>query len=361
MTNTASPSARIQSDESRAAQSRRLSGPPDGGWWKMLGIMWRFLFNKPADTVPGGPIPLAKLTRAQLDDAADGTLWRLGHSTVLMKLQGAFWLTDPVFAERASPFSWLGPKRFHPAPIALDDLPPLKAVILSHDHYDHLDRAAVTRLAGKTGRFLTPLGVGERLVRWGIDAATVQELDWWQQATIDGVRFAATPAQHFSGRGLRDGNRTLWASWVIMTDTLRVFFSGDSGYFSGFKTIGDRFGPFDLTLMETGAYDVNWPAVHMQPAETLQAHLDLRGQVLLPIHNGTFDLALHAWDAPFEQISALAAARAVPLSTPLMGEAVLIRQAAEHVSRWWREVERVARAASFADKRFSRRCQEDVV
>ncbi|TDR76496.1 MBL fold metallo-hydrolase [Paludibacterium purpuratum] len=305
----------------------------------MLGLMWQFLFNKPVDTVPGGAIPLVSLTRAQLDAAADGSLWRLGHSTVLLKLHGVFWLTDPVFAKRASPVQWAGPRRFHPAPIGIDELPPIQAVILSHDHYDHLDRAAIMQLAGKTAWFLTPLGVGERLIGWGIDPAKVRQLDWWQETAVAGVRFVATPAQHFSGRGLFDGNRTLWASWVMLAGDLRVFFSGDSGYFDGFKTIGDRYGPFDLTLMETGAYDVNWPAVHMQPEQTLQAHFDLKGRVLLPIHNGTFDLALHAWDAPFEHIVALAEAHGVPLATPRMGETVVIRRA-DNNRRWWRAVAR---------------------
>ena len=151
--------------------------------------------------------------------------------------------------------------------------------MLSHDHYDHLDHAAILALAAKAEHFLAPLGVGDRLIAWGVPAAKVQQFDWWQRHTVGGVRFVATPAQHFSGRSLFDGNKSLWASWVIMDDDLRVFFSGDTGYFDGFKAIGERFGPFDVTLMETGAYDGQWPDVHMQPEETLQAHLDLKRQV----------------------------------------------------------------------------------
>lgn len=310
-----------------------------GGFIKSLRLAWKFAFDKPKHTVPEGDIPVQPITRAQLLAAPDATVFRMGHSTVLLKLNGAFWLTDPVFAERASPFQWLGPKRFHQPPISIEDLPPIKGVILSHDHYDHLDEDAILRLAAKTEFFLTPLGVGDRLIAWGIDAAKVQQLDWWQSATRGGVEFAATPAQHFSGRGLRDGNQTLWASWVIKAaDGLRIFFSGDSGYFDGFKAIGDKHGPFDITLMETGAYDQQWPYVHMQPEETLQAHIDLRGKWLLPIHNGTFDLAMHTWHEPFDRITALAKAQGVAITTPRMGEPLEVRQP-HGGSAWWLTVD----------------------
>jgi L-ascorbate metabolism protein UlaG (beta-lactamase superfamily) len=177
--------------------------------------------------------------------------------------------------------------------------------------------------------------VGDQLIAWGIDASRVTQLDWWQSTEVDGLRLTATPAQHFSGRGLTDDDKTLWASWVIQDGNTKVFFSGDTGYFDGFKQIGDALGPFDLTLMETGAYDKRWAFVHMQPEETLQAHLDLRGRVLLPIHNGTFDLALHAWQEPFERITALAKAKGVALTTPQMGERLDIGSP-QAGSAWWR-------------------------
>lgn len=299
-----------------------------------LGIIRRVLFDKPALATPAHAIPVQALSRAQLLAAPDRTLFRLGHSTVLLKLDGAFWLTDPVFSERASPFQWAGPRRFHAPPISLAELPPIKGVILSHDHYDHLDRAAIEALAGQVEHFITPLGVGDTLMRWGVARAKIRQLDWWQSTDIDGVHLVATPSQHFSGRGLFDGNRTLWASWVILNRDVRVFFSGDSGYFDGFKAIGERYGPFDATLMETGAYDENWPDVHMQPEQTLQAHLDLRGACLVPIHNGTFDLALHVWHEPFDRIAALAAAHGVRLATPRIGQALdLLQPSADE--RWW--------------------------
>ncbi len=307
------------------------------GFAETVGVFWDFMFNKPANTTPAAPVPVETITRARLESAPDGSLFRLGHSTILLKLRGKFWLTDPVFSERASPFQWMGPKRFHAPPIALADLPPIQAVILSHDHYDHLDYDTVRALAGKTEVFLTPLGVGDRLIEWGIAASKVQQFDWWQGTELAGVRLVATPSQHFSGRGLLDGNKTLWASWVILDNDMRVFFSGDTGYFDGFKAIGEKYGPFDVTLMETGAYDPKWPDIHMQPEQTLQAHLDLRGRWLLPIHNGTFDLAMHSWHDPFDRINELAEQHNVALTTPIMGEMLNLKQ--PHVAtRWWQQL-----------------------
>ncbi|WP_371859623.1 MBL fold metallo-hydrolase [Pseudoduganella namucuonensis] len=301
-----------------------------------LRVIWQMAFAKPADTVPAKPIPVHALTAAQLEAAPDNSVFRLGHSTMLLKLDGGYWLTDPVFSERASPLQWLGPARFHQPPIGIEDLPPIKGVILSHDHYDHLDHAAVLALAGKTEVFIAPLGVGDTLVKWGVPADKVKQLDWWKSASVGGVRLTATPAQHFSGRGLLDANKTLWASWVIQAGGQRIFFSGDTGYFKGFKEIGDKFGPFDLTMIETGAYDPQWPDVHMQPEETMQAHIDLRGKLLMPIHNGTFDLALHAWNEPFERITALAAERGQTLATPEIGQRLDVREAPP-ANQWWRK------------------------
>ncbi|VFR43246.1 Outer membrane protein romA [plant metagenome] len=324
------------SPQQRDGRFHNAKPRPPMGFWKTVKIMGSFLLGKPANTVPDQAIPVRTLTRAQLAAAPDRSLYRLGHSTLLLKLRGKFWLTDPVFSERASPVQWAGPKRFHAPPIAIEDLPPIAGVILSHNHYDHLDHAAVLALADKTARFIAPLGVGDQLVAWGIDTVKITQLDWWESTTVDGLRLTATPAQHFSGRGLTDSDRSLWASWVIQDDDLKVFFSGDTGYFDGIKAIGDKLGPFDITLMETGAYDPRWAFVHMQPEETLQAHRDLRGGWLLPIHNGTFDLAMHGWSEPFERITGLAAEQGVPITTPEMGERVDLR--APHAgSAWWRK------------------------
>ena len=328
-----------QSPQSVGGRFRNVHPRPANAPQPDAKVMWDFFFNKPKDTEPAAPLPVQRLTPADLAAAPERSLYRLGHSTLLMKLRGGWWITDPVFAERASPFSFIGPKRFHAPPIALHELPALRGVVLSHDHYDHLDRATIRALAPRVDFFLCTLGVGDRLMDWGVAPEKVHQFDWWQDVQVDGLRFTATPAQHFSGRGLRDGNRTLWASWVIedlaSADTLRVFFSGDGGYFDGFAEIGRRFGPFDLTLMETGAYDPHWPYVHMHPAQTVQAHRDLGGRWLLPIHNGTFNLAMHAWWDPFERVLALGAEHGIAVATPMMGERVDL--AAPHAGeRWWR-------------------------
>jgi L-ascorbate metabolism protein UlaG (beta-lactamase superfamily) len=316
---------------------------PVDGVLKTLGLIWDVLLNKPADTVPATTLPVDTLTRAHLEAAPDRSLFRLGHSTILIKLRGGFWITDPVFAERASPVQWAGPKRFHAPPIALKELPPLRGVILSHDHYDHLDRETVLQIADTAGVFLTPIGVGDRLIAWGVNPAKVRQFDWWESTTIDGIQFTATPAQHYSGRGLFDGNKTLWASWVIVDGAagagtghdLRLFFSGDTGYFDGFKEIGRRFGPFDVTMLETGAYNTEWAYIHMQPEQSVQAHLDLRGRWLVPMHNGTFDLAMHGWTEPFERVLALAKDRGIALATPRMGERLGL-DSPQGTTRWWR-------------------------
>ncbi len=313
---------------------------PAMGLVKTLRIIADALLHKPKDAVPATAPEVLELTAEELAKAPDRSLYRLGHSTMLIKLRGGWWITDPVFADRASPVQWAGPKRFHAPPIALRELPKLRGVILSHDHYDHLDRETVIALARTTDIFLTPLGVGDRLVEWGVDASKVRQFDWWQGTKVDGVQFIATPAQHFSGRGLFDGDKTLWASWTIIDErpgeeSLRVFFSGDTGYFDGFREIGRRYGPFDVTLMETGAYNIEWPFVHMHPEETVQAHLDLRGRWLLPIHNGTFDLSMHGWTEPFERVSALGTELGIALATPRMGERLDLR--APHAGgAWWR-------------------------
>jgi L-ascorbate metabolism protein UlaG (beta-lactamase superfamily) len=306
------------------------------GFKKTLGLVWRMFTAKPKTTVPDRPLPLRTLTRAELEAAPDASLWRLGHSTMLLRLDGRFWLTDPVFSERASPFQFMGPKRFHAPPIAIDDLPPLAGVILSHDHYDHLDHAGILRLRDKAELFVTPLGVGDRLIAWGVDANKVRQLDWWQSTQVGGLRLTAGPARHFSGRKPWDEDSTLWVSWIIEANDLKIFFSGDTGYHAGFREVGERHGPFDVTLIENGAYNTEWPEVHMQPEETLQAHLDVRGRWLVPIHNGTFDLAFHPWFEPFERIAALARAQGVNLATPMMGERLSLA-GPQAGGAWWRQ------------------------
>ncbi|TDF35202.1 hydrolase [Alteromonadaceae bacterium M269] len=296
-------------------------------------ILKRYLFEKRVDPTPENvPLEHIDANNLQLDDK--NAVYRLGHSSILLKLEGKVWLADPVFSERASFVQWAGPKRFHPVPLDVEQLPEIEGVIISHDHYDHLDEGTIKQLNSRVKNFFVPKGVDAHLKSWGVSEDRVHALDWWESVEVGGVSLTATPAQHFSGRGLFDGNETLWASWVIKTKEHSLFFSGDSGYFDGFKLIGERFGPFDITLMETGAYDRDWADIHMLPEESVQAHIDLKGKVMVPIHNGTFDLALHPWYEPFNRVSEEAKKRSVTLATPVIGEKVSLDHI-ESNSSWW--------------------------
>ena len=292
---------------------------------------------KRIEGTPTKEVPLKPISRQELTAIDQPVLYRLGHSTILMKLDNEFVLADPVFCERTSPVQWIGPKRFHPTPIDIEELPDIKVVLISHDHYDHLDKAAVKQLDEKVEYFVTPLRVGDYLRKWGVNADKIIELDWWQQFQVGTLSVTLTPTQHFSGRGLTDRNETLWGSFVIESSQNRLFFSGDSGYFDGFKQIGERFGPFDIAMVETGAYNKLWPEIHMMPEESMQAFLDLRGKAMLPIHNSTFDLSMHDWYEPLEKISELAEQHQVNLLTPIMGEAVSINQP-QAAYAWWRDI-----------------------
>jgi len=288
---------------------------------------------------PQSPLPIATVRADVLSGPASQELqvtW-LGHSSVLIEIDGLRLLTDPVLSSRASPVPFAGPKRFTPPALTVAQLPKIDAVILSHDHYDHLDRNTIGELADRVGHFYTTLGVGQRLIDWGVDAKRVTELDWWQEVRFGPLTLAPTPAQHFSGRGLRDGNSTLWASWVVMGSRERLFFSGDTGMHQGFAEIGQRYGPFDLTLIECGAYNEIWPDSHMQPEQSIAAHQMVRGQTMMPVHWGTFDLAFHRWDEPAERIRALAAKQGVHLVQPRPGETV--RPDTPLQSPWWRTFE----------------------
>ncbi|GGI19184.1 MBL fold metallo-hydrolase [Oxalicibacterium faecigallinarum] len=338
---TMNASATIDYTASPQFQNGKFRNVKDGKrptWQETPGLWWRFLFGKNEGTEPSAPLDVVPIVPQQWRDADSGTIWRLGHSTILMKFDGRFWLTDPVFSERASPVQWMGPKRFHRPPIDLADMPPLDVVIISHDHYDHLDKASVLALAERTRQFVTALGVGDLLIEWGVPANKVRQLDWWQSLNEDGITVTATPAQHFSGRSLFSGNATLWASWVIATPQYKLFFSGDTGYFDGFREIGERFGPFDLTMLEAGAYDPMWAGVHMLPEQVLQAHQDLGGKWMMPIHNSTFPLAFHPWREPLERVFAGAAERNIALSTPRVGEPLQLDKI-ETFTPWWRDAD----------------------
>jgi L-ascorbate metabolism protein UlaG (beta-lactamase superfamily) len=291
--------------------------------------------------VPAGPLPIEAPHAAWAQPIQPSGLrvtW-LGHSTLLLEVDGFRVLTDPVFGERASPLSFAGARRFHPVPAAIRELPPLDAIILSHDHYDHLCAQSMRELAKLRVPVITSLGVGARLERLGFEPGTIAELDWWEVHALAGGRltFTATPAQHFSGRSLTDRNETLWSSWVITTDHHRLFFSGDTGLTDEFRAVRERLGPFDLTMLEIGAWNQAWGDIHLGPVNALAAFAMLGGGALLPIHWSTFDLALHAWDEPAETLLRLAERQRARVLTPLLGRPFEPTQV-EEPHPWWRAV-----------------------
>ncbi len=262
-------------------------------------------------------------------------MW-VGHSTLLIEIDGKRFLTDPMWSHRASPVGFAGPARFFSPPITLDQLPKLDGVIISHDHLDHLDKLTVQKLATTGVVFYTPLGVGRHLSSWGISETQIKELDWWEEIPVGNDHtLISTPARHFSGRGLFDRYETQWCAWVITGKKHKVFFGGDSGLFSGFKTIGDKYGPFDITFLEIGAYHANWSDIHLGPHNAIDAHLDLRGKVLLPIHWGMFNLAFHAWNEPVETLLKVAGEKQISLSLPTPGRFISAPELSTN-SYWWR-------------------------
>jgi L-ascorbate metabolism protein UlaG (beta-lactamase superfamily) len=305
----------------------------DGPALRMLGA---FLFGGSPHRTPGRAPPVSARRRADYAEPPASGLratW-LGHSTLLLEVDGRRVLVDPVWGERASPFTFAGPRRFYAPPLPLADLPPVDVVVISHDHYDHLDMPTVKALAARGARFAVPLGVGAHLRSWGVAERDVVELDWWEADTIAGLTLTATPARHFSGRGLDDAARTLWAGWAIAGTRHRVYYSGDTALDDAMLEIGARLGPFDLTMIEVGAYDALWPDVHLGPEQAVRAHRLVRGEVLLPVHWGLFDLALHGWTEPVERVLAAAAAEGVRVAAPRPGDRVE-PAALGAPERWW--------------------------
>lgn len=313
-----------------------------------FGTMWDFFFRR-GRRVPRGEIPIVSPLEVWRRPADDLRATWLGHSTVLLEIGGRKVLTDPVFGRRASPLSFAGPKRFHAPPVSVDALLDVDLIVLSHDHYDHLCLETLRAFVPRRVPIVTALGVGARLERLGWDPEKIIELDWHESFELEPtglsraaipLRITATPAQHFSGRGLTDRNRTLWASWVIASEHHRVFFSGDSGFSPVFGDIGQRYGPFDLVMIETGAYHPSWAAIHMGPEKALEVQALLRGDVLLPVHWSTFNLALHDWDEPAEVLFVEAQARNQRIATPLIGEPFSPRRVVR-AEPWWRVVDSV--------------------
>jgi len=290
--------------------------------------------------VPSGPLPSMNPLDSWTKKPQSGlrVTW-LGHSTVLIEIDGVRVLTDPVWGPRASPSTLVGPKRFQPVPVSLREMPPVDVVVISHDHYDHLDYPTLRVLAKSSVPFVVSLGLGAHLEYWGVHADRITELDWWESCTVpnSGVVLTAAPSQHFSGRGLKDRNTTLWSSFSIRSPHHSVFFSGDTGLTTEYQSIREKLGPFDVVMLEVGAFYPAWGDIHLGPDNALKAHSMLGGQ-FMPVHWGTFSLAMHAWDQPAERLLELASQTGAQLLLPLLGQPIEPAHT-ESVKPWWRQVE----------------------
>jgi L-ascorbate metabolism protein UlaG (beta-lactamase superfamily) len=297
--------------------------------------MFRKYFGKGVEgREPSKPLPAIKTDLKKLPEDKPSLTW-FGHSSYLLKIGGKKILADPVFSERPSPVQYAGSKSYPGTRIyAPADFPDLDVVVISHDHYDHLDYNSILELDKKTKLFCVPLGVGGHLEYWGIDPKKIREFDWWEGDTVSrGISLTCTPARHFSGRDF-SRNKTLWASFVLKTGGYTIFIGGDSGYDESFKAIGDKFGPFDLAMLECGQYDVQWPDIHMMPEETVQASLELQAKALLPVHWAKFTLALHPWKEPIQRAVKHAESLNVNITTPRIGETIFLGEKLP-VNRWW--------------------------
>jgi L-ascorbate metabolism protein UlaG (beta-lactamase superfamily) len=274
-----------------------------------------------SENAPGKPLPSVKLDRRSFSEepGAFSVRW-LGHSSLIFELGAVRFMTDPVFGN-ASPLG-IAVRRYGPSPLPREELPKLDFVIISHDHYDHLEYDTIRFLRGRGTVFVTPLGVGARLRGWGVPAERINELNWGDSVTLSGVKITAQTARHFSGRSTKDRDKTLWASFVLEGGGRKIYFGADGGCGAHFKEIGDKFGPFDLTCLEIDAWNGRWPNNHLFPEEVIKANKDLRGSLLLPIHWGVFDLAMHPWDESINKVTALAKESGTPLLRPVMGEKV---------------------------------------
>ncbi len=291
-------------------------------------------FSKGIDRKPNSPLPEMKPDMKEfLEPSEDMKVVWFGHSTFLLNLDGKIILVDPVFSGSAAPFSFMV-KRFQKPALELSELPKIDYIVISHDHYDHLDMESMKFFKDKEVKFITPLGVSSHLIGWGVDSSKITELDWWQNFQVDDLEFIATPAQHFSGRDGIHENETLWASWVIKNKKHNLYFSGDSGYDTHFKDIGDKFGPFDIAFIESGQYNPKWKAVHLLPEESVQAYFDLKAKRYFPVHWGMFVLSFHTWYEPIVKLQEAAKSKGVNLVSPKLGQTILVNDSYKNEA-WW--------------------------
>ena len=300
-------------------------------------VMWQFLFHKDPTATPPGPLPtqpLDSLAITQKTPELVRVTW-FGHSASLVELAGQNILLDPMLSIEMGPVSWATPNRYNRSlAITPEKLPPIAAVLISHDHYDHLDYETIRKIKDKVGRFYVPLGLGPHLRRWGVAPERIVEMNWGDSARLPGLTVRCTPSRHFSGRGVANRNSTLWSSWVMESATKRIFYTGDGGYGPHFAAIGAAYGPFDLALVECGQYNEGWAEIHMRPEQSVQAARDVRAAVMLPVHWGAFTEALHPWNEPVKRATAEAARLGQVITTPRLGEPITLGTALPN-SRWW--------------------------
>ncbi|MFT5586645.1 MAG: L-ascorbate metabolism protein UlaG (beta-lactamase superfamily) [Cognaticolwellia sp.] len=309
--------------------------------------MFRKQFASVPAQRPTDPLTVHQIPQGALDELPESGLrvtW-FGHSTMLVDIDGVRVLIDPVWSERTAPWTKIGPTRFADPPMALEDLPPVDVIIISHDHYDHLDVSVVQAMADQDLQWVVPLGVGAHLEYWGVLPDRITELDWWEDTQVNGLTLTATPSRHFSGRWLDRMASTLWAGWALRGSNHAVFYSGDTSLFPELEDIGERLGPFDLTMIEAGAYDSSWTDVHLGPEQAVIAHQMVQGGVLLPVHWGMFDLANHGWTEPAERVISAAARQGVPVLSPMPGGSVELSDVGS-TPKWWPD----APAASVAEE-----------
>lgn len=294
-----------------------------------------FFFEKGIDRAPQAPIPSVKTDLISMTRDEPAIVW-FGHSSYLLVVEGKRILVDPVFSERASPWQFVGTKGFEfTNSYSIDDFPEIDLLILTHDHYDHLDYNSILKLRSKVRVCCTALGVGEHLAYWGMGEWSIKEFDWRESSQVlPGIELTATPARHFSGRGFKR-NQSLWTSFVLKTTDYKIFIGGDSGYDDSFRQIGEKLGPFHLAVLECGQYNERWPLIHMMPEQTVQAAVDLKADVLLPVHWGKFNLSLHPWKEPITRASAHAGKLQLKITTPRIGEVVKLNDVPAE-NRWWR-------------------------
>jgi L-ascorbate metabolism protein UlaG (beta-lactamase superfamily) len=309
----------------------------DMSFGTVIKILKKYMSPSP-NTIPHEDILVHQLDSLTIAKShAEAKLFWFGHSTFLLEIGSKNILIDPMFGDVPAPHPMLGNSRFSKElPIEIERLPQIDVVLLSHDHYDHLDYGSIIKLKEKVEMFYVPLGLGAHLLAWGVSSEKIKELDWWQEIKHKELVFKCTPAQHFSGRGVSDRAKTLWSSWVIQSEKENIFFSGDSGYGSHFKAIGDKYGPFDFAMMECGQYNELWSDIHMFPEETVQAAVDVKAKRMMPIHWGAFKLALHEWTDPVERVLKKAAKLNVEIVVPQIGAEINMNKPILSPIEWWK-------------------------